>query len=191
MFSDEADLVERAQRDPAAFGVLYDRYVDRIYAYAYRQTGDATAAQDVTAATFEKALRHLRRYRWQETGLGPWLYRIARNEIADQYRRDGRLSPLATEGEGAAPGGERRPLESAVQTSERDRDLRRALGRLSQNDRDVLTLRFLEQLPTEDVAQILNCSRDKVYVRLHRALGRLRAQLDGAGYGEEEVDHDR
>jgi RNA polymerase sigma-70 factor (ECF subfamily) len=178
-YSDEAALVERARDNPAAFGALYDRYVDRIYGYALRETRDVASAQDVTAATFEKALRHIRRFRRGEMGLAPWLYRIARNEIIQQYRRDKRLSPLedGVSGDVGARNREARPIESAVLSGERDRDLRDALSRLSEADREVLTLRFLEQLSTEDVAHILECSRDNVYVRLHRALGRLRGHL--------------
>ncbi|CUS04955.2 putative RNA polymerase sigma-H factor [Candidatus Promineifilum breve] len=182
-YPDEAALVEQAKSDPAAFGVLYDRYVDRIYGYALRETRDVAAAQDVTAATFEKALRHLRRFRWDQMGLAPWLYRIARNEIVQQYRRDKRLSPLITGDDDTSERSagphlwEARPIESAVLSGERDRALHDALGRLSAADRELLTLRFLEQLSTEDVAHILDCSRDNVYVRLHRALGRLREQL--------------
>ena len=181
-YSDEAALVEQAKGDPVAFGALYDRYVDRLYGYALRETGDVAAAQDITAATFEKALRHLGRFRWREMGLAPWLYRIARNEIVQQYRRNRRLDPLDTAAD-EAPGPKQRldrdarPIEAAVLSSERNRDLHEALARLSAADREILTLRFLEQLPTEDVAHILECSRDNVYVRLHRALGRLREQL--------------
>ncbi len=177
--ADEATLVERARRDPAAFGALYDRYVDRIYGYALRETRDVARAQDITSTTFEKALRHIRRFRWQEMGVAPWLYRIARNEIVQHYRRDRRLTPLPDdppEGGGAREGAAR-PLESAFLSAERDRELYDALSRLAEADREILTLRFLEQLPTGDVAQILDCSRDNVYVRLHRALGRLRGLL--------------
>lgn len=177
--ADESALVERAKRDPVAFGALYDRYVDRIYGYALRETGHAAAAQDVTSATFERALRHIPRFQPGPNGIAPWLYRIARNEIIQQYRRNKRLSPLdgetVADGDKLFQGG--RPIELAVLSGERERNLYAALSRLSAADRDVLTLRFLEQLPTESVADILNCSRDNVYVRLHRALGRLRNLL--------------
>lgn len=180
---DEAALVERAKNDSAAFGALYNRYVERIYGYALRETLDVATAQDITAATFESALRHIRRFRWEKMGLAPWLYRIARNEIIQHYRRNKRLSPLAIgdeidaveRGVDVRDGG--RPIESAVMSGERDRDLREALSELSRTDREVLTLRFLEQLPTEEVAQILDCSRNVVYVRLYRALERLRGHL--------------
>lgn len=62
---DDEAPVALAQTDPEAFAALYDRYGDRIYAYAYRHVQDAVPAQDVTAVTFEKALRHIRKYRWQ------------------------------------------------------------------------------------------------------------------------------
>lgn len=190
--TDEAALVERAKTDPMAFAALYDRYVERLYAYALRQIADPAAAQDITAATFEKALRHLRRFRWQEAGVGPWLYRIARNEIAQHYRR-GRFTAAPWRGrDGEEPdeppppaGQDGRPVESALLMGERDGALHAALRRLSEADRDVLTLRFLEELPTEDVAAILGCSRDNIYVRLHRALARLRGQLERPERAEE------
>jgi RNA polymerase sigma-70 factor (ECF subfamily) len=189
--SDEAALVERAGQDPTAFAALYDRYVEHIYAYIARQVEDTAVVQDVTAATFEKALRHIRRYRPGEMGLAPWLYTIARHEIAQHYRRGrfavpwrGRDGDEADEP--AAPGNqEERPIESLLLAGERDGALHAALRRLSEADRDLLTLRFLEELPTEDVAAILGCSRANVYVRLHRALARLRGQLERADLAKE------
>jgi RNA polymerase sigma factor (sigma-70 family) len=78
-----------------------------------------------------------------------------------------------------------RPIESSILSKEQNRGLHDALGRLSRDDREVLSLRFLEQLPTDDVAEVLNCSRNTLYVRLHRALGRLRKLLEADG----EVEH--
>jgi len=184
--ADEATLAQRAGQDPAAFAVLYDRYVERIYAYVARQVEETAVAQDITAATFEKALRHIRRYRPGETGLAPWLYTIARHEIAQHYRRGRFAVPWhgrGDDGEEELPAVERqngRPIESLLLAGERDGALHAALSRLGAADRDLLTLRFLEELPTEDVAAILGCSRANVYVRLHRALARLRGQLERA-----------
>ncbi len=181
--ADESVLVERARTDPDAFGTLYDRYMERIYSYAARQTGDVAAAQDITAATFEKALRHIRRFQWRNIGFAPWLYRIASNEIAQHYRN--RRFTVAwgerdeAEPVGVMPGGNgARPPEARVLAMEQSGMLARALRGLSAADRDVLTLRFLEGLSTDDVAAVLGCSRDNVYVRLHRALARLRQQLE-------------
>jgi RNA polymerase sigma-70 factor, ECF subfamily len=169
---EEERLVERAQQDPQAFGVLYDRYVDRIFTFAWRQTADEALAKDVTATTFEKALRHLRRYQWQGNSFCAWLYRIARNEISQHYRRQRFLAPLR--------GWLLSDLnvEKSVQRQERKDALHRALARLSPADREVINLRFFEELTSAEVAEILGCSSANVYVRLHRALGRLRRELE-------------
>jgi len=88
---DDGELVARARRDPGAFSVLYRRYVGRIFTFAHRRTWTREAAEDVTAATFERAYRHLDRFDTEGAGFGPWLYRIASNELVDHYRREGRV----------------------------------------------------------------------------------------------------
>src|SRR5690242_19734781 len=91
-------MVERARSDPDAFGELYRRYLPRLHAFAYRRTGDIEAAEDVTSAAFERALRNLDTFRWQSGGFGPWLFRIAANEIIDHYRRSGRAASARARG---------------------------------------------------------------------------------------------
>ena len=91
---DEARLVQQARDDLQVFGVLYDRYVERIYAYAQRETGDVATAEDIVSATFEKALKHLPSYRWRGTSFGAWLYKIARNELRMHWRKQKWIVPL-------------------------------------------------------------------------------------------------
>jgi RNA polymerase sigma-70 factor (ECF subfamily) len=172
MSTDEADLIRRAQRDVRAFGPLYDRYVGRIYAFAYRRTGEAALAQDVTSATFEKALKNLPRFRWQGVGFGAWLYRIARNEIAQAYRRARAAGPLLewhVLDETIAGNGHRDGAHDALHA---------AFAALPDSDRELLTLRFFEDLSSRELAEVLGCSVNNVYVRVHRALQRLRAELE-------------
>lgn len=175
MLENDPQLVAQAQADPQAFAALYDRYVDRIYAYAYRQTQDAALAQDVTAVTFEKALRHIQRFRWQGKSVVAWLYRIARNEAISQLRRRKWLTPWKGSAPQAAEAG--RGPETAVLHREEIARLHQALRQLSSRDQDVLTLRYLEGLSSSEVAEVLDCPIDNVYVRLHRALQRLAQQL--------------
>jgi RNA polymerase sigma-70 factor (ECF subfamily) len=171
--ADEPALVEQARRDPQAFAELYDRYVDRIYAYAFRWCGEAALAQDVTSATFEKALAHLRRTGWRGASYCAWLYRIARNELIQHHRRQRNLVPLA-----AAQAGEAN-IEAAFQNKQERHRLFTALGQLSAADQEVLALRFFEELSSAEVAEILGCSTANVYLRLHRALERLRKEMNG------------
>ena len=79
---DERLLIEAAQADPARFLDLYDRYVDRVYAYVSRRAGSRALAEDVTSDVFERALTHLPRFEWRGAPFTAWLFRIAANALA-------------------------------------------------------------------------------------------------------------
>ena len=174
--SNEQRLVEQAQSEPRAFAALYDHYVTRIFKYVYRQVMDEAVAEDITAVTFEKALRHIRRYEVQGSSFGAWLYRIAHNELMSHYRRQKFLLPLKWLGRTEARG-----AETAVVQREQHSQLHTALAQLSAKDQDIISLRYFEGLTSEEVAEILGCSTQNVYLRLHRALGHLRQQLEVRG----------
>ncbi len=180
MLDNDKTLIEQAKTDPVAFGKLYDLYVDRIFRYAYRQTQADALAQDVTAVTFEKALRHIQRYEWQGKSVLAWLYRIARNEAISQQRKRKWLTPWRGVGQT-----EPRYTETAVLYNQRRQQIHSALARLSAKDREIIQLRYFEELRSEEVAEVLNCSTDNVYVRLHRALKRLQAELETMGFAGE------
>lgn len=167
----ERALVEQAKGDPQAFALLYDHYVERIYTFLYRRCGDADVAQEITAVTFEKVLRHLPGYRWQGTGFCAWLYRIARNALVSHQRRRRFLTLLRPNQVSACN------VEWLVESNEQTELLHSALRTLSEADREILILRFFEELSSAEVAEVLGCSADNVYVRLHRALKRLEKQF--------------
>jgi RNA polymerase sigma-70 factor (ECF subfamily) len=168
----DQELMARAQEEPAAFGVLYDRYVDRIYGYVRRSTRDDATAEDITANAFEKAWRALPTYRPERASFSAWLYRIAHNELASYWRRERFLAPWR---KGFAAGGS---VAAGLEARETRAELERALERLPPRDRDILRLRFYEELTSAEVATVLNCSRNSVYVRVHRALKRLERALE-------------
>lgn len=157
--------------DPQAFAVLYDRYVQRIYQYALRRSGDHSVAEDITSATFEKALRHLRKYGWKGESYLAWLYRIAYQQMIHHFRRNHRYVSL--------PPGQTADINVEGQTQD-NLDLQsmlQAYRTLSQDDQEILALRFFDHLSGAEAAEFLDCSRQNVYMRLHRALERLRHQL--------------
>jgi RNA polymerase sigma-70 factor (ECF subfamily) len=169
---DEARLIQQACHDPQAFGVLYDRYVERIYAYAQRETRSTILAQDVVSATFEKALRNLPRFEYQGYSFGAWLYGIARNEMRMHWRRQKWLVPLL--GRFLGPGN----VELAVEANQQQDQVQQAMARLPARDQEVLRLSYYEDISHSDIGQILDCSPQNVAVRLHRALKRLRKEME-------------
>lgn len=170
---DERALVEAARQDPGAFATLYRRYVERIHAYAYRRSGSRAIAEDVTSTTFEKALRGLDRYRWREPGIGPWLFRIASNELVDVHRRQDRQDRVTE-----------RLLHQreAVSTPEddvvRDDAVRAALDRIAPRYQRALTLRYLADLSNEEAAAAMGLSRATMAVVVHRAGAALRRVIE-------------
>lgn len=175
----DGELVARARRDPGAFSALYRRYVDRIYAFAHRRTWTREAAEDVTAATFERAYRHLDRFDTAGAGFGPWLYRIASNELVDHYRREGRSK--SRRGQRALRALADDPVVDDVERIEREEEVRAmlaALADLRPRYQEALTLRYLSGLSADEAARAMGCSKPVLAVTLHRALGSLRRAVE-------------
>lgn len=168
---DEERLVQQARDDLQAFGILYDRYVERIYAYARREAGDIATAEDIVSATFEKALKNLPTYRWRGTSFCAWLYKIARNELRMQWRKQKWTVPLRDIFRSS------HSVEQTVQANNDNDALQMALCRLSTADQEILRLRYYESLSHPEIGEVLNCSPNSAAVRLHRALKRLRTQM--------------
>ena len=180
---DEASLVEQARDDPQAFAELYDRYVEQVFLFALRRTGDRALAEDITSATFEKALRHLRKYGWRGKIYLAWLYRIAHQQIVQNHRRENRYVSLLPD----QPASE--DIEAQVQSNLQWQAIRRAFQRLSMSDQEVLALRLFDSLSNAETAEYLNCSPQNVSVRLYRALKHLRQKLEALGEYYGGVNH--
>jgi len=176
--TDERTLVERARTDPSAFAELYRRYLPRVHAFAYRRTGIVEVAEDITSAAFERALRNLGSFRWRGGGFGPWLFRIASNELADHYRRTGRAA--STGAEAAANLRAEMPRDPADELDSRDAvtELLAAMDRLSHRYQRALELRFLAGLTPDEAAAALGTSKATMAVVVHRAVRALRRAIE-------------
>ena len=179
----DLDDVLAAQRDRAAFGVLYRRYLDRVYAYSFYLLGDHHDAEDVTERTFMAALAALHRFHDRGSSFRAWLFRIAHNELANALRgRSRRRRRTVPMGELDAPLMPAAPASSdpalALDRIDDARRVRRALDRLPEDRRHVLVLRFVEGLSAAEIGQVLGRSPGAVRVLQHRALRDLAALLD-------------
>lgn len=179
---DERDLVERARTDPDAFAALYRRYLDRVHRFAYRRSGSREVAEDVTAATFERALRYLDGFEWRPGGFAPWLFRIAANELANHYRGEYRSrTPRAQAALQALQPPTTTDDEALLRVEEHADgalgDLLHALDGLNPRYQRALSLRYFADLSLEDAATAMNCSKPTMSVMVHRAIVALRKNL--------------
>jgi RNA polymerase sigma-70 factor, ECF subfamily len=173
---DESSLIERAKTDKAAFGELYERYVDRIYNYIYYRTSNSHEAEDLTTRVFMRAMKHIGAYTDQGVPFSAWLYRIARNMVANWYRDNSRRQIISLDDitqwhvgdEGA---------ELAVQLREDKANLLAAIQRLPSDRQELLILKFVDQLPNAEIGDIMGRSEGAIKSLYHRTLTALREDL--------------
>ncbi|MSQ30521.1 MAG: sigma-70 family RNA polymerase sigma factor [Dehalococcoidia bacterium] len=170
-------LVERAQHgDADAFGSLYDRFQPEIVRYLAHRVGDPDAAEDLAQQVFLKAWQAIPRYEARGVPFRAWLYRMAHNQMVDHFRTRRPTTDL----EGVEIP-EESEAESSLLTAEMSEALTNALGRLSEDHRQVLTLRFLMEKSAREIAVIMG--RKEVTVRglQMRALQALRRAIEETG----------
>ncbi len=173
-------LVGRAQQgDNAAFGELYDRYVDVVFRYVLFRVGDRNLAEDVTSETFLRALRRISTVSYQGRDVGAWFVTIARNLVLDhvkssRYRLEVTTAEISETpaGIGAATGGpEHEVLAAATRT-----ELMRCVAKLNPDQQECIVLRFLQGLSVAETATIMGRNEGAIKALQHRAVRRL-AQL--------------
>jgi len=176
-------LILAAQRDPQAFAPLYTKYVDQIYAYAYTLTRNKDQAEDVTAATFARALEELPRFEWRGVPYSAWLYRVASNLVARDKRRPGwiELSPHTSADADETP-------EHIATLHDRDAHIREAVDTLPHDQRQAILLRFGGELRNKEIAEIMGRSEGAIKLLTFRAMTTLRRRL-GAPLPAERDDH--
>ena len=171
--ADEPELVRRAvDGDPGSWEQLYRRAYPKLLAFARRRLPPDQAA-DAVADTFLRALTDLERFDRQPGRFEPWLFGIARHVIADTHRAAARRLRLVRHDEPVAPAG---PLESLLDGEETEA-LRRAFGRLSSTDQELLELRVVAGLSADEVAIALGKQPGSVRMAQSRAIARLRAAM--------------
>lgn len=148
----------------------YDAHADAIFRYCYFKTGDRELAQDMTQEVFLKVWSYLRLQR-SIVHIRAFLYRLADNLVIDWYRKRKSQSLDALMGEGFEPEEVDNNIEERAEISL----VLAKLQELGEDDRKLVTLRFVEGLSPREIGEILGESENTVSVRLHRTLKKLRA----------------
>ncbi len=170
-------LVERAQEgDREALEELYLLHFDRIYSYLHMSVGNRHDAEDLTTQTFLKMLESIKRFRWQSAPFSAWLFRIAHNLAMDHFRATRRWQP---EEEVPEPAGETEPsAEAAAFQSLGRQSMLDLIEDLSEEQKQVLTLKFVFNLPNAEVATVLGKTEGAIKSLQHRALVSLQKQMN-------------
>jgi RNA polymerase sigma-70 factor (ECF subfamily) len=160
--------------DRNTLGGIYDEFHPLLYSYIFRRVGDVEVARDLTADVFRRFLQSTASGKGPNDQLRAWLYRVAHNIVVDHYRlgQDRQKQPLTE----SLASDEAEPESVAEQRVQCD-NVRSAMEQLTDEQQEVIALKFLEGLTNDEVAQITNRSVGAVKALQHRALATLRRQL--------------
>ena len=176
MQSDEQTLIQEAQGgDASACGKLFDNYYDVIFRYCYYRVGDVQQAQDLASEVFCRMVEKLDSFRYNGRPLLAWLYTIARNLVTDSHRRNGRVQHLPLDQTLAATqDSPHRQMERQQLTD----CLLSSLQHLTEDQRQVILLKFVEDLDNARAALILDKTEGAVKSLQHRALAALKRAME-------------
>ena len=166
-------VVAAAMERPDSFGILYERYLPRVYRYMLTRAGSREDAADLTQIAFTRAFDGLAQYRADRAPFAAWFFRIARNTATDAHRRRratvswSGLPEALTATDGAGP-------EAIAQKRERLNGLRMLLERLDPAKRELLALRFAGDLSSREIAVVTGKSEAAVKKQLTRIIANLK-----------------
>jgi RNA polymerase sigma-70 factor (ECF subfamily) len=179
----DTELVEVAKGNKEAFGVLYERYVEKIYRYIYYRTGNHHDAEDLTAGVFFRAMGHIESYTERGVPFQAWLYRIAHNLMANWHRDRGRRKIIPLEDFVNAGLPYDAPDIATEDKEERDA-LLGAVSRLPEERQQLLMLKFVSHLSNAEIGQIMDRTEGAIKSLYHRTLIALREDMETPSRGQ-------
>lgn len=163
----ERELVRSIQRgDKEALDILWDALTPKLFGYLINTTRNRMLAEDLLQSTWIKAIDAFPRFQQQKCSVNAWLFAIARNECRQHWRKAKWEIPLDPE---------RHDREQNEEKGIQDTLLvEHILTQLPEDDREIIRLRYIADIPLKDIAHILDINFVAVRVRIHRALARAR-----------------
>jgi len=167
------------------FAEIYERYHGAVYTYVFYRVGDQALAEDLTADVFVRAIESAHRLVDRGRPLLAWLYTIARNRVIDHYRRNGSTAVLPLEERLSADKDHTHSATCAADLALTQRALIAALRHLTEAQRQVILLKFVEGRSNAEVAALLGKREGAIKSLQHRALAALRRTLESSGFDDE------
>ena len=175
-FSDDDVLEKAIEGDRDAFGVLYERYIERIYSYIYYRTGNVHEAEDLTERVFLRAMRHITNYTNRGLPFSAWLYRIAHNIVANWYRDNSRRKEIPIDERLATVQSAEHPEINLLKIEEQD-FLLLLIRRLPADRQQLIILKFVDRKTNAEIGQIMGRTEGAIKSLYHRTLQNLREEV--------------
>lgn len=183
---EEIKILQRAQHgDNEAFAELYRANVQAIFRYIYHRVNDTQLSEDMTGDVFTRALKGITDYRDQGKPFVAWLYSIAHARVVDHYRRVERR-PLESDLDDE-PIPVKSDMDAEIMRKQAAKVLKEAIARLTDEQQQVVVLRFVEGYRIEAVAEIMGKNANAIKALQHRALRALASRLERAGVNVESI----
>ena len=176
--SDSEVLKIASEGDANAFGLLYDRYVHRIYNYIYYRTGNQHDAEDLTARVFYRAMRHIINYQDRGLPISAWLYRIAHNLVANWHRDNSRRKEIPLDDGHYSLQNKAPHPERTLEISEEHEALLMVVRKLPPERQQLLVLKFVERLSNAEIGRIMGRTEGAIKSLYHRTLITLRDEYE-------------
>lgn len=158
------------------FSLIYDQYIDKIYRFVYVKVNSQEIAEDITSKVFLRGWEVYQKDGQSIKNIGAFLYKVAGNMTIDHYRAMGRTKTVSTEHIAQIPDDRTNIHEKAVLNADVD-TIKAALANIKKEYQDVIIWHYLEDMPTEQIAELLGKPAGTIRVMIHRGLEMLKGQL--------------
>ncbi len=174
--------VKEAATVRETFAELYEEYLDKVFRYIQYRVNNMQLVEDLTSTVFEKALTNFSRYSSDKASFSTWIFSIARNVVIDYYRVNGKRQAVSLEEATDRPSGDLSPEEELLKREELKR-LQVCLIALSQEEQEIIRLKFGAELNNRQIAKMLGLSESNVGTKLYRGVKKLRDSFQEAEDG--------
>ncbi len=172
-YQDDQKLVLLAKKDRNAFGVIYNKYFERIYLFVYKRVQDEAIAGDVCQEAMLKAMFNIEKYENRGAPFSAWLYRIASNEVNLYFRRSKKRIRVEIQEKDVQTLMQEIKLEK-IEMQDQQKMLINALNGLKPEQSEIIDLRFFMQYSFKEIANFYEISEANAKMRLYRILDRLK-----------------
>lgn len=175
----EKELILKAQKNPADFASLYNQYYLQIFKYVIKRVKDENDAGEITSDIFAKAIFNIKKYKFKGFPFSSWLYRIASNEITDFYRKNQSSKYVSVTEDQLNYLVDNSEDEITVQSDKEEKfsEIIASLEMLSDDDLELIEMRFFEERSFKEIAEILGLTEGNARIKTHRAITKLKNNI--------------